>query len=89
MKITKQKNTFLLLGAALVIGLVALGASNEVPSTGAEPADASVKPVVPMDQQLLEELQKTNRILIKMAEIDPAEYELRADDCECVGRNEK
>jgi TolA-binding protein len=70
MKTTKQINIFLLLGAVLVIGLVAMGASNELQNAALEPADASTKSVVSMDRLLLEELQKTNYILLKTAEVN-------------------
>ncbi|NLX24957.1 MAG: hypothetical protein GXY61_03210 [Lentisphaerae bacterium] len=68
MKMTRQKNTFLLLGAALVIGLVAMGASNEVQNAAAEKVEVSTNESTPTDLLVLEELQKTNRILLKMAE---------------------
>lgn len=66
---TRQKNTFLLLGAALVIGLVAMGASNEVQNAAAEKVDVSTNESTPTDLLVLEELQKTNRILLKLAEV--------------------
>lgn len=65
---TRQKNTFLLLGAALVIGLVAMGASNEVQNAAAEKVEVLTNEPSPTDLLVLEELQKTNLILLKMAE---------------------